>query len=165
LPAAWSTLEELARAKPKDLAQWIRAGKVHAAMTRPEADCLVNPRPEPQKVIEDPEDIQPGTVIDARDLPLWRRDRSAERSETLKKLAAAGFNMTDLKDEMADIAAGAKGTQTPAPPIDDTWLLRAEIDRCITELEIASVLSFSRDSEFERWALRAAARIRRLLEK
>jgi hypothetical protein len=158
LPAAWSTLEVLARAKPKHLERWLLAGTANAAMTRHEAESLVSPPP-PAAVL-DPE----GTPheIDAQDLPLY--GASAERTQVLKALAKSGFDMSDVADEMLDIARGTQATRTPAPRIDETWMLRKKIDQCIAELEVAKVLTSS-DAEFQRWVMSTAARLRRLLDK
>jgi DUF3102 family protein len=167
LPPSWWTIYILSRAPVANLRSWLADATVNCETTANKAQALYpawqSPRTKPSPIIRDPDDVIPRLKIPVEDLAL--AGPSTERSQTLETLEKIGFNMGDVEDELADIAAGAEGTQTPAPkPVEKrAWLLRIKIDECLDYLE-RDCDKLKRTSEFEQWVLRAASRLRRLLD-
>jgi hypothetical protein len=130
LPPSWWTLYILARVPVADLRGWLTNGTVNCETTANEAQALYPGwqsfgTPKPPLIIRDPDPMPPN--IDVEDLALI--GPSAERTQTLETLGRIGFDMGDVEDELADIAASAEGTRDPArKPVESrAWLLRTKI--------------------------------------
>jgi hypothetical protein len=160
LPAAWTVLEMLARAKPARLEKWLRDGTVNAATSRLEADCLTSPKWEPKRVfIADPEpEVKAFGTIDMADLRLL--SPSAERNEMLKALQRIGYNLAD--EEISD------GEEEPmeSESACKTSAYCLQIDEVLTYIELEQrLLGGLRGSElakFEEWVSRTICRLQRL---
>jgi hypothetical protein len=168
LPPSWWTLFILSRMPMASLKAWLADGTINAKTASNAAKALYPAweRPLPHtwpKNIQDPE----GTphVIEAVDLSLC--GASAERSAMLKKLESIGYNMGDVRGELADIDAGAEETTIKAPRDDVGQVLQVALERDVDALELAKARGDIRidDASFERWVLRVIFRMRRLLDK
>jgi hypothetical protein len=169
LPPSWWTIFILSRAPTADLKNWLESGTVNCETTANDAQALYPAWDSPRttkpalNMVKDPDGDLP-LRRDIEDLDL--DGPSAERSQTLETLKNVGFNMDDLGEEMADIAAGGEGTQEPArsPAECRALLMRLKIDECLDRLE-SDRDSIERSPEFEQWVLRAGSRLRKLLDR
>jgi hypothetical protein len=167
LPPCWWTLWILSKAPLHLLRTWMADGRVHAEMTANDATTLFPAWVLPRRRAKELEPIRDPDGVRLR-IPLVEMHmdgRSAERSQVLTTLRRVGFNMGDLEDEVADIDAGAEGTQTPMPAADITLISRMTIDKAIDDLEMDKFRGdLIRSPRFEKWVLGAMFRLRRLLD-